>query len=72
VVRRRGQLAQAGEVHTRREHRTRAAQHDHEAAQGFAEREHQLRIERVARLGAVEDDEADVAAVLRQDQLWRG
>ena len=56
-----------------------AAQHDavHRrvvggGAQRLARGEHQLVVERVALLGAVEDDVADGAAILCQDEVAHG
>ena len=69
-----GCSASAGEraeVHARGEHRALAAQHHAvdrrvvgRGAQRLADGEHQLPVERVALLGAVEDDVADGAAVV--------
>ena len=66
-----GQVGERAEVHAGGEHGALAAQHDavhrrvvRGGAQGLARGDHQLLVERVALLGAVEDDVADRAAVL--------
>ena len=71
-----GERAERAEVHPGGEHRAGPAQHDTadggilgRGAQRGAGGEHELAVERVALLGAVEDDVADRAAVLGQDEL---
>ena len=73
-----GRGRQLDEVHAGREHRALAAQHDavHRRvggglAQRVAERQQQLLVHRVALLGAVQDDVADGAAVLGDDDAHR-
>ena len=70
VLGRRRERAERAEVHARGEHRAGAAQHDAahrrvvgRRAQRLAGREHELAVERVALLGAVEDDVADRAVI---------
>ena len=68
--------AERAEVHAGGEHRARAAERRRSATAGSAAaarsasptREHQLAVERVALLGAVEDDVADRAVLLGDDE----
>ena len=68
-----------GDVHAGGEDRAVAAQDDDAyrrvvggGAQGRADGEHELLVERVALLGAVEDDVADRLAILRDDEVGHG
>ena len=74
-----GGAGERGDVHAGGEHRAVAAQHDAAhgrvvggRAQGGADGEHEVLVERVALLGTVEDDVADRLAILGDDEVGHG